>query len=177
MGLFPILYSSHFQLLILFAPVLGDRPADLEEKIIKRGVAHLTIPFCPTIQNFARQFRGARLKPRPSPVRYVRVPLRYCLPPVEKGVCRKSRGVALSRTGADGDAGRVRGLWRVDGAQTTVRAHAIGVISLASLDTSPVAVTRRLALVVQGHTILIPAAGIGGSLREKHAAEEHQRQD
>ena len=68
------------------------------------------------------------------------------------------------------------GLRGVDRAQTTVRAHAPSVLSLANLDTPPSTVTRRLALVIQGHTILPAVTCLGGAPR-KERDEQRRRQD
>src|SRR3712207_8911170 len=91
--------------------------------------------------------------------------------PSGKGVGRTSRRVAISRTGADGDAGRVgfgRGSRYLAAAKTAVRAQAFVVISLASLDARTVAVTRRLARVVQGDAHVVRRS-------EEHTSELQSR--
>ena len=61
--------------------------------------------------------------------------------------------------------------------QAAVGTLARAVISLASLDTLPVAVTRRLALVVEIHAHLERTlTGFGGAPR-KEREEQRRRQD
>ena len=61
--------------------------------------------------------------------------------------------------------------------QAAVGTLACGVISLASLDTYPVAVTRRLAFVVETHAqVPRTLTGLGGAPRQERE-EQRRRQD